>query len=322
MSLLKENTMKTPGILILTALLTVLLSGCDDTINPSINRTWTTLESPTDKTLHDVFFTGDTNGWAVGSDVLLYTHDGQIWETSNINDANTYNFFNVHFFDDDNGVVCGENTAGEGIIFYTRNGGASWNEADISGSIPASFTNMNFVDANTGYVLGDGQLWKTTNGGTSWQQLNSLPDNPIALDAIGNNIWTGRSTIRFSADAGENWVNQNIDIGDKLINTLYFVNETIGYAGTSFGGGDIYQTLDGGQSWEKVYSDDDFISDFFFTSNTNGWALLGSELLHTENGSTWDKAGFTGDNYLNALFFVDKNTGYAVGYNGTILKYE
>lgn len=313
--------MKTLKIFLLATFTAAVITSCTDE-NTTPQHSWSAMESITDNTLHEVYFLDESTGWAVGSDIMLFTGDGTTWQESTINDANHYNFYDVHFFDTDNGVVCGENTSGGAIIFYTRNGGTSWNEAETDNNVPAFFSEMVFVDNNTGYMLGEGQLWKTTDGGTSWQQINSYSEEAIALEAIGNNIWAGRSSIQYSSDGGQNWINQNIATGDKLVSTLFFVDENNGYAGTSYGGGDIMRTVDGGQNWEVVFSGNEFISDIFFTSETKGWALHSSSIIHTKNGTDWETSGAESNNYLNAMHFPSSSVGYAVGYQGTILKYE
>src|SRR4030095_4684395 len=55
-----------------------------------------------------------------------------------------------------------------GYVFKTTNGGTNWN---FQYRYPASFTEIQMLNNNTGYIAGStgfGKMWKTNNGGVNW----------------------------------------------------------------------------------------------------------------------------------------------------------
>ena len=83
----------------------------------------------------------------------------------------------------------------DGTVWLTTNGGSTWSERDSG--LPSSSYGSSSVDvvfdpsnAQTAYLVrgrfGSGQVWRTTNGGTSWTNISGdLPDVPahtIVLD--------------------------------------------------------------------------------------------------------------------------------------------
>jgi photosystem II stability/assembly factor-like uncharacterized protein len=104
---------------------------------------------------------------------------------------------------------------GHGVAIKTINKGQSWTPMDIDGDI---FTDIQFIDSKTGYILGySGLLYKTENGGQSWNRLK---------------INKGRTLHR------------------GYYNDLYFADNRHGFiCGNN---GIILKTEDGGVSWQQA----------------------------------------------------------------------
>ena len=52
-----------------------------------------------------------------------------------------------------------------------------------------NFYGADFVDSNTGYVVGDGKIIKTTDGGVNWLPLTSGSSSDLhSVDFINSNI--------------------------------------------------------------------------------------------------------------------------------------
>lgn len=104
---------------------------------------------------------------------------------------------------------------GNGIVLQTENRGATWRPLNLKGD---KFTDITFVNETTGYILGySGLLFKTTNGGNSWQEIK---------------IQKGRIINR------------------GFLNALYFADENLGFiCGND---GTILKTTDGGNSWQQA----------------------------------------------------------------------
>jgi photosystem II stability/assembly factor-like uncharacterized protein len=113
------------------------------------------------------------------------------------------------------------------------------------------------------------------------------------------------------------WVLQNSGI-NKHIYSSYFVNDMIGYAGSS--GGYILKTINGGNQWFTVYSNPEYdIDDVFFIYSSIGWAIgyrnypeLKNVVLKTINGgATWSEIYIDSlYSYGSEIYFSNPSTGY------------
>jgi photosystem II stability/assembly factor-like uncharacterized protein len=152
-------------------------------------------------------------------------------------------------------------------------------------------------DSLAGFLCGmrdnvGGIIYKTTNGGETWQELNP---------------WTFEDAL--------------------LCFGMHFLDQDTGYV-TAMGllysilpVAVLYKTSDGGNSWTDVYGFTlSFFAilweDVFFTDQNNGW-LTGpnSEIRHTTNGGmdwTIQTAPDTGLAF-NSVYFSNPNEGWIVG---------
>ena len=121
----------------------------------------------------------DTNtGCAVGSVVLNTTNGGSIWnEIFGMGVGGILN--SVHSIKPDLVWAVGGLTTGSGrfftssgVIMKSSNGGITWT-SQSSGTTNYLYS-VKFMDANTGWTVGEGGIiLKTTDGGTTWYPLNS-----------------------------------------------------------------------------------------------------------------------------------------------------
>jgi photosystem II stability/assembly factor-like uncharacterized protein len=117
--------------------------------------------------------------------------------------TNEGRLFDIHFFDNNNGVTAAGVWNGTGAISRTTNGGTDWMTTLFS----QPFYGLNFPNSSTGYTVGyNGVIYKSTNSGVSWNSQNSgtgntLNDvffvNEIVGSAVGEN-----GTILKTIDGG------------------------------------------------------------------------------------------------------------------------
>ncbi len=158
-------------------------------------------------------------------------------------------------------------------IQRSLNSGASW--ASASGDLPvdASVATIALDPANTEVVylgVSSGQLFKTVNGGAHWQAIGSSfgetwwrvltvdPHFPQRVYAAG---WHGAEFVARSQDGGVTWEPMVLSQGESFANDIQIhpaISGTL-YALTF---GSIYQSVDGGATWEKYYT------------APGGWVLL------------------------------------------------
>jgi predicted outer membrane repeat protein len=177
-----------------------------------------------------------------------------------------------------------------------------------------------WLNDNTGFVVGmDGLLIRLTNGGTTWQYLNSgstyrITDIEFVTPQVGF-IAGDRGVIRKTTDGGTTWFALNSGT-DKQINDIVFIGSNLGYAVTN--GGNLLKTTDGGSSWTvKNISMLDLNSVFFTSSNTGYICGDNAEVFFTTDGNNWQVRDIIGTNEdLNAIYFLNATKGFIFGKNG------
>ncbi|MCX6245834.1 MAG: YCF48-related protein [Bacteroidetes bacterium] len=189
-----------------------------------------------------------------------------------------------------------------------------------------------FLNADTGYIVGDSILLKkTTDGGLTWTDLpgsglDSMSYNSIFFTDAQHGYLAGRTGIILkTTDGGATWGTTILQAYVDCLYSMYFLSQDTGYlvgANTPTSSA-IVRTYNGGYPWtyEETFTTKPLRS-VYFTDNNTGFAAGDSgTIIHTlDAASTWDKqaSGTTRD--LHAVYFTDENTGIAAGDSGTILK--
>jgi photosystem II stability/assembly factor-like uncharacterized protein len=310
------------------------------TANVTASAQWTRQNSGTNDFLIQVYFpapdTGYVVSWGPDANILKTTNGGISW----LQMPFTPNRINFIYF---TSVDTGYGVTDENEILKTTDGAASWvvlkdyGNYDLVGAIY-------FSDSQTGYTTTfhnqsrDTLFFiKTSDGGISWNELSwatgiilgTVPystcisfinrDTGYFVGLIGLNI--------FGTTDGCNTVN-TLFSGSTLL-SINFPSATTGYAGYDFDV--ILKTSDGGITWNplQVPSVDESVWAIDFTSEDTGFIILSpgnyetSRILKTtDGGNSWIVQTQITDTNLNSIYFPDKNTGYAVGEEGVILKYH
>ncbi len=130
--------------------------------------TWTLSVTSILTTNRDLHFVDATTGYICGEGDLLYkTTDGGSSFTSTVTTGNVESFF-VHFFDTENGIVSGQS----GHFMLTDDGGISFTDV-LNGGVDLAWKDIEFPNNGTvGYALNLGNVYKTTNSGASWTEID------------------------------------------------------------------------------------------------------------------------------------------------------
>jgi len=218
------------------------------------------------------------------------------------------------------------------ILFYNPLF-AQWTILNNTGaSTSVWFKDIFCTDNNICYIVGwGGTVYKTIDGGNSWQLINNGIDvsgtykNIYCLDSLKCWITGGSAKIYKTQDGGNLWQPTNVpflfSLGDGAV---FMVNDTIGYTGSN-GGGYYLKTTDGfNWSWEDVLiSGIGFSSAYFFNENIGLGVGYGPTIYKTINGGNNWSYVYTNSNTsgsINDIICVNDSICFACGDNGLIVR--
>lgn len=205
-------------------------------------------------------------------------------------------------------------------LLETIDAGSTW----IKKQNISSGNDMNFFNS-TGYIVGNnGYVLKSTDNGTSWNQIStgySSSFNTVNIIDDNNIILSTSNSIIKTDNGGTTW--ESLSIPNSAVNKTSFINSLVGHAVCN--NGIILKTIDGGENWYTTKDDSNtFPSDYFtvyFVNENIGFATREHDNIYktTDAGETWVEISGT----VNAIFdfhFLDENNGFATGEYGATYK--
>ncbi len=201
------------------------------------------------------------------------------------------------------------------------------------------FEAIHFIDVNTGFVSGDKEVFRTLDGGESWEMVYQSPgltnvklfditslDDTTFFIAGGRYAPQATSMVLKSTDKGDNWYKANTPLETDWLNDILFVNDSIGYAAGDHA--TILKTYDRGENWEKLpFNTDVFLNGLHFFDANNGLVVGGlhsntTSIFRTDDGGqSWTEIETDAiAKFLIAIDFPTPSTGYIVGWEETVLK--
>lgn len=277
--------------------------------------------------VYGLHFINENIGFAVGD-------RGRITKT--YNGGQTWNDFSPTYHDIEQ-LDFQSNEIGYALvndeIFKTTNSGLVW--SNIGTPIQdGEIIEMDFVDKNMGYcivkgVLGatifSGFVFKTSNGGNTWELTNnaSIIEQFLNLSAMtfyDQNIGfvcgeaIGNKGLYKTINGGDSWMK----IAEQVFSKMQFVSETTGFAFIE-NQEQLYRTIDGGVNWDVVLSENDDISDFHFVDNMMGYCIGDKALMlkTTNGGIEWTELSIPFEDY-DLVGFKSNNEGYIVDEEGKL----
>jgi photosystem II stability/assembly factor-like uncharacterized protein len=190
---------------------------------------------------------------------------------------------------------------------------------------------VDFVDPQNAWAVGDispegGPLFRTTDGGNSWQVIARITEVFSAVQFLSASTgwmagYAGR--IERTDDGGRTWKTQRVEREGEVFNSLYFLDTQRGWV--AGGRGLLCRTADGGNSWQPLATNR--IEDFWavrFASPERGW-IVGEDgliLATTDGGNHWVQQKSATTKALLGLTILPSGALVAVGESGTILRSE
>jgi photosystem II stability/assembly factor-like uncharacterized protein len=251
-------------------------------------ETWIEQPRPSsDFFARNIFFLNESVGWIHDNSFLRKTTDGgNSWSLAGgIGSGNTM----LIFFDENNGYRFSSG------VMKTTDGGISW--ANKTSQLECNISDINFIDKDTGWVIGDPSrkytLFGTTNGGDEWNVLKTFDTE------------TPRRILFTDKNNGYSYYSKTISPSDYK---SYFL-----------------KTTDGGLNWSSTVFEKEYIRQLqVFKGAISDTVIIFQDnklLRSTDNGTTWKLNLFEefesiGKNFL----MINSNIGFSFSRHRSIYK--
>jgi photosystem II stability/assembly factor-like uncharacterized protein len=193
-------------------------------------------------------------------------------------------------------------------------------------AIDNSFTEIFFVNDTVGFIAGGQGIYKTTDGGRSWnlsaystetdyinfQELYFLDRNHgfVAFrDCNGFDDCDGGWMM--TSDGGTSWKRTNIG---RAVNSIYFTSSLTGFIvseESTFWPSiehDIHKTIDGGKTWNEVFTTTVSLGELKvrFVNDQIGYAYWVDKIFATtDGGESWNESARS--NYVTSFALTSGN---------------
>ncbi len=200
---------------------------------------------------------------------LFYTADlGETWNSFQIDTSTTISVFD--FTNPTSGIMIMSN----GAVFISQDGGMSW--SPNGSQVPEYPSELKMTDSLTGYCIYkyDSIHYKTSDGGLSWQALNTSIHNIYDFHFVNKDTgWFAAGHLLRTYDGGQS-VDTIIfnELSSQGVRTVFFLDTLNGWM--SIPNDSIYRTWNGGNTWFAISSD--FPLDIHFTDSIHGFGFSGS----------------------------------------------
>ena len=318
-------------------------------------ESWVRQETPVDHNLTNLDFVDRSHGWGVGvyGTVLCTTDGGESWEVQQ--PGTSTHLMGVDFVDIHSGWVIGS-SLDEKFIARTQDGGKTWTRQNLDFLHPNEQPQaIAFLDSQVGWAVGYITVIHTVDGGMNWVRQQPPPRSAWGevrdmqfVDGqegwlVGGEGW-GFGLFSYFAqttDAGSTWQDRQnrldvflprVVLAGTGLTDVDFVDREHGWTVGDYGL--ILHTGDGGDTWEIQDSGTtEWLSGVDFVNEREGWIVgyvgpwkdVRGQILHTEDGGQhWTGETIKGEPEIPGLHkvqFLDENTGWCVGVDGTVLRY-
>jgi photosystem II stability/assembly factor-like uncharacterized protein len=236
--------------------------------------------------LRRIIFINSNTGFSCGSYLLKTTNAGENWLIWNW----TIGFIeDMQVFGEDT-IWCGDIEPITGGIFRTTNSGLNWEKRD--NGIPAnSYPNkIYFYNSRIGFAYqgGNTDVYKTTNGGTSWFVIFQGGFSKLLFSDSLNGFRASAGFFRTS-DGGSTWTKDSLpnvygnvytrkwvsNFFKENNDTIYAIGASVQFLSNFIYKGILYKTTNKGINWGYQVPDTSFGCSSFdniYAINNNVWS--------------------------------------------------
>ena len=283
----------------------------------SLSNGWTITYHDT-ADIYDVFFNHKDTGYLVSAKGISKSNDGGLhwFNTGNPKEQGSFLFVTPDgkiFYSSYNKLYCSIDAgqsffvSAENSIYdmyfvspsigylpspnrlrITKDGGNTWNDvSNLTGNGWGQYSIPFFIDENTGWIGSTYGVFRSVDSVNTWEK-SSFDVNP--------NLISGAIVHAVSADS----------VFASIGGQVYRSEDGGNYFKLVFKEGNI-----------------DNFNDIFFIDSQEGYYLANNSIYQTKDGgNTWQRVVRLADGILTELHFKDRNHGWAVGRKGIVLNYR
>lgn len=252
-------------------------------------------------------------GFAVGNNARIYRRANGSWSLVN-NNLGAFN--DIKFLTPGVGYA-----VGNGIIYKTTTGGASWIHQNPAPGV--AYRSIHFLDQNFGVMGGySGKFHKTTDGGQTFTTTTlSTPDfvEAVHFTSPTNGFAAAFKMLFRTTNGGASWTTTALTNPlDQVQGNFEFTSPTTGYlaVSNSFQGG-LMKTVNGGASWALLPARFGIAQEVRFISPDTGFVASNSSTTGqiyktTDAGTTWTQVHNETNFPISGIAFANSNTGVAI----------
>ena len=257
------------------------------------------------------------------------TDGGRNWRPVNLPFSK---YKNMSFVDENCGFVLSYDG-----LYKTVNGGNTWkiileNKAVMeNNTITPAFDKIKFINNNTGFLFsnnfrGDCLLVSVTGNGDLKNIISKPFDNPVLIPFVNKieHLPAQPDKVYFLTldrlyKSDENSANWHLLQDSVSFNDVSFINESVCFATLP---GLLFKSSDGGENWDKIAT---------VAVPFNKLKAINENLIYISDNADIYKSEDGGINFrqmskpageITQFCFPTAETGFAIGPNGTILKYS
>ncbi|MDO9510965.1 MAG: YCF48-related protein [Bacteroidales bacterium] len=216
----------------------------------------------------------------------------------------------------DKSINCSETTTLSAEVAWEIVNGPSWGQ----------IRSIQFFDTQIGIVaLGPG-LYKTNDGGSTWQSLFNDPNGNFEdiffVNSMSGYAISSSGLLAHTSDGGNTWV--SIQTGKANMKCIYFTNIQTGFMAGALG--KLFRTNDSGNTWIQINCGlTQIIRNITFTTPQKGYLVghFGNSLSTQDGGNSWQPfsiPGVSSTTHLYTLNFVTPDTGFITGSQSVVYK--
>ena len=188
---------------------------------------------PSEYQPYNILFINNLTGFISGAGIPYKTTDGgSSWQVFLPQTANHRNILlssskvneNIIFWV---GTKFHPPANNDAVVYYTTNAGVSFIETKLPST---QLQDISFFNDQTGYIVGLGYLGSTTDGGSSWNYINSPPlyGSSVCYSTEQTLYKVTGYDIYHSSNGGLNWSVQHHESA-RILNFIKLINTNIGY---------------------------------------------------------------------------------------------